>query len=77
MAMVRQFSSVVVVSLLLLYDALFSLSSHDLHLHGGLVLDHFHGDPLGLGVLVLGVLGAMRVALPAFCFARLIPQTHP
>jgi hypothetical protein len=82
MMMVRRFLSVVVVSLLLLYVALFSLSSHNVHLHGGLVLDdlgggeggassellrlvpklhfvelvleHFHGDLLGLGACVLG-----------------------
>ena len=54
MAIMRQFLSVVVVSLLLLYVALFSLSSHSVHLHGGLVLDHFHGDLLGLGARVLG-----------------------
>ena len=39
MVMMRWFRSVVVVSLLLLYVALFSLSSHNVHLHGGLVLD--------------------------------------
>ena len=39
MVMMRWFRSVVVASLLLLYVALFSLSSHTVHLHGGLVLD--------------------------------------
>jgi hypothetical protein len=54
MMMMRWFLSVVVVSLLLLHVALFSLSSHSVHLHGGLVLDHFHGNLLGLGARVLG-----------------------
>jgi hypothetical protein len=48
MMVMRRFLSVVVVSLLLLHVALFSHSSHSVHLHGGLVLYHFHGDLLGL-----------------------------
>jgi hypothetical protein len=54
MVMMRRFLSVAVVSFLLLYVALFSLSSHNVHLHGGLVLEHLHGDLLGHGARVLG-----------------------
>ena len=43
MVMMRRFLSVVVVSFLLLYAALFSFSSQNVHLHGGLVLDDLGG----------------------------------
>jgi hypothetical protein len=53
MVMMRGFRSVVVVSLLLLYVALFSFSSHHVHLHGGLVLDDLGGGEGGASSVVL------------------------
>jgi hypothetical protein len=53
MVMMRRFLSVVVVSFLLLYVALFSFSSHNVHLHGGLVLDDLGGGDGGASSVVL------------------------
>jgi hypothetical protein len=63
MVMMRRFLSVVVVSFLLLYVALFSISSHNVHLHSGLGLDHLHGDLLGHGARVLGGGGELLVVV--------------
>jgi hypothetical protein len=53
MVMMRWFLSVVVVSLLLLYVALFSFSSQNVHLHGGLVLDNLGGGKGSASSVVL------------------------
>jgi hypothetical protein len=68
MVMMRRFWSVDAVSLLLLYVSLFSLSSHNVRLHGGLVLDNLGGGGGG---------GAARAALQALCFPLRASQTSP
>jgi hypothetical protein len=51
--MMRRLLSVVVVSFLLLYVTLFSFGSHNVHLHGGLVLDDLGGGKGGASSVVL------------------------